>query len=108
MRLKQIVRSLARMPLFSSVAVLTLAIGIGANAAVFSVVRGVLLRPLVNRDEDRIVYIRQSAPGLGAANTTFSVPEIVDLKSRVTAIGAFGEFSTADFTLIGLGASPGR
>ena len=46
--------------------VVTLALGIGANAAIFSVVRGVLLRPLVNRDEDRLIYIRQSAPGIGA------------------------------------------
>jgi hypothetical protein len=101
-------RSLLRARGLAATVVVTLALGIGANAAIFSVVRGVLLRPLVNRDEDRIVYVRQSAPGLGAENTTFSVPEIIDLKSRVTAIGAFGEFSTADFTLIGLGASPGR
>ena len=99
-------RSLLRAKGLAATVVVTLALGIGANAAIFSVVRGVLLRPLVNRDEDRIVYIRQSAPGLGSANTTFSVPEIIDLKSRVTAIGAFGEFSTADFTLIGLGGEP--
>ena len=43
--------------------ILTLALGIGANAAIFSVVRGVLLKPLVNDDEERLVYIRQSAPG---------------------------------------------
>ena len=46
----------------------TLALGIGANAAIFSVVRQVLFRPLVNRGEDRLVYVRQSAPGIGAAN----------------------------------------
>ena len=63
---------------------LTLALGIGANAAIFSVVREVLLRPLVNRDEDRLIYIRQRAPGLGAENTAFSVPEIDDFKSRVS------------------------
>ena len=81
----------------------TLTLGIGANAAIFSVVRGVLLRPLVNRGEDRLVYLRQSAPGLGAANTTFSVPEIDDFKSRVTTIAAFGDFSTIDFTMLGFG-----
>jgi predicted permease len=88
--------------LFATVAV-TLALGIGANAAVFSVVRQVLLRPLVNRDEARLVYIRQSAPGLAVANAMFSVPEIDDLRSRATTVTAFGDFSTIDFNLIGLG-----
>jgi putative ABC transport system permease protein len=96
-------RSLLRAKGMAATVVVTLALGIGANAAIFSVVRGVLLRPLVNRGEDRLVYIRQSAPGLGQANTTFSVPEIDDFKSRVTTIGAFGDFSTIDFTMIGFG-----
>ncbi len=81
----------------------TLALGIGANAAIFSVVRQVLFRPLVNRDEDRLIYIRQSAPGLGTENTTFSMPEISDLRSRASTIRAFGDFSTIDFTMIGFG-----
>src|SRR5919108_4369950 len=101
-------RSLARVKGLSLTVVLTLALGIGANAAIFSVVRGVLLRPLVNRDEERLIYIRQSAPGLGTENTTFSVPEITDIKSRVTTISAFGDFSTVDFTMIGLGDEPRR
>jgi putative ABC transport system permease protein len=96
-------RSLRRARGVAATVVVTLALGIGANAAIFSVVRGVLLRPLVNRGEDRLVYIRQSARGIGAENTTFSVPEIADLRSRVATIGAFGEFSTIDFTLLGLG-----
>src|SRR6266508_305023 len=96
-------RSLLRAKGLAATVVVTLALGIGANAAIFSVVRGVLLRPLVNRGEDRLVYIRQSAPGLGAANTTFSVPEVQDFKSRATTIGAFGDFSTIDFTMIGFG-----
>jgi predicted permease len=83
--------------------VVTLALGIGANAAIFSVVRGVLLRPLANRDEDRLVYIRQSAPGAGVENTNFSVPEIRDLQQGVTSISAFGDFSVIDFTMVGLG-----
>ena len=96
-------RSLWRAKGLAATVVVTLALGIGANAAIFSVVRGVLLRPLVNRDEDRLIYIRQSGPGLGAENMTFSVPEINDLKSRVSTISAFGDFSTVEFTLIGLG-----
>src|SRR5687767_4590679 len=96
-------RSLLRAKGLAATVVVTLALGIGANAAIFSVVRGVLLRPLVNRGEDRLVYIRQSAPGLDSANTTFSVPEIEDFKSRVSTISAFGEFSTVEFTMIGFG-----
>jgi predicted permease len=99
-------RALLRVKGLTATVVVTLALGIGANAAIFSVVRGVLLRPLVNRDEDRLIYIRQSAPGIGAENTTFSVPEINDLKSRVTTVSSFGDFSTVDFTLIGLGGEP--
>jgi putative ABC transport system permease protein len=96
-------RSLLRSKGLSATVVITLALGIGANAAIFSVVRGVLLRPLVNRGEDRLVYIRQSAPGLGVPNTAFSVPEIGDFKSQVSTVGAFGDFSTIEFTLLGFG-----
>jgi predicted permease len=96
-------RSLLRAKGLAATVVITLALGIGANAAIFSVVRGVLLRPLVNRDESRLIYIRQSAPGRGNDNTTFSVPELDDFKARVTTVGAFGDFSTIEFTLIGLG-----
>ena len=69
-------RSLSRVKGLAFTVILTLALGIGANAAIFSVVRGVLLRPLVNRDEDRLIYIRQSAPGIGVENAKFSVPEL--------------------------------
>jgi putative ABC transport system permease protein len=99
-------RSLRRARGLAATVVVTLALGIGANAAIFSVVRTVLLRPLVNRDEDRLIYIRQVAPGTGTKNLTFSVPEINDLKSRVTSVAAFGDFSTVDFTLLGLGGEP--
>ncbi len=96
-------RSLGRAKGLTITVVLTLAIGIGANSAMFSLVRAVLLRPLVNRDEDRLIYIRQSAPGAGDDNANFSVPEIEDLRSRVKTLNSFGDFSTVGFTMVGLG-----
>jgi predicted permease len=96
-------RSLARAKGLAITVVLTLALGIGANAAIFSLVRGVLLRPLVNRDENRLIYIRQSAPGIGVENATFSVPEIQDLRAGVKSLSSFGDFSTIGFTMVGLG-----
>src|SRR5262249_53967176 len=95
-------RSLMRAKGVAATVVVTLALGIGANAAIFSVVRGVLLRPLVNRDEDRLLYVRQSAPGLNDDNWKFSMPEVNDFKKRATTIAAFGDFSTVDFSLLGL------
>jgi putative ABC transport system permease protein len=96
-------RSLARVPTLWLTVALTLALGIGANAAIFSVVRAVLLRPLVNRDENRLLYVRQSAPGIGVANATFSVPEIQDIGSGLKTITELGTFSEIDFTVVGLG-----
>src|SRR5205823_6691476 len=93
-------RSLARAKGLTITVILTLALGIGANAAMFSLVRGVLLRPLVNRDEDRLIYIQQISDG---SNAAFSVPEVVDLRSRIKTLSAFGEFSALGFTLTGLG-----
>ena len=101
--LKVAVRSLARVRALWITVALTLALGIGANAAIFSVVRAVLLRPLANRDEDRLIYIRQSAPGLGMDNATFSVPEIKDIGTGLKSIQELGTFSEIDFSIIGLG-----
>src|ERR1700736_296477 len=101
--LKIAVRSLARTKGLAITVVVTLALGIGANAAIFTLVRGVLLRPLVNRDEDRLIYIRQSARGMGAENANFSVPEIQDLRAHVQTLTEFGDFSTIGFSMVGLG-----
>ena len=96
-------RSLTRARGLVLTVVLTLALGIGANAAIFTVVQGVLLRPLANRDEHRLVYIRQSALGAGVENAAFSIPELRDLKASVRSLSAFGDFSTIEFTMVGLG-----
>ncbi|MGA8088089.1 MAG: ADOP family duplicated permease [Terracidiphilus sp.] len=97
------VRSLGRVRALWFTVALTLALGIGANAAIFSVVRAVLLRPLANRDEDRLLYVRQSAPGIGVTNATFSIPEISDIGSKLKTIQELGTFSEIDFTVVGLG-----
>src|SRR6202158_5376287 len=101
--LKIALRSLARIKGLATTVVLTLALGIGANAAIFTLVRGVLLRPLVNRDENRLIYIRQSAPGFGVENANFSGPEIQDLRAGIKTLTEFGDFSTIGFTMVGLG-----
>jgi putative ABC transport system permease protein len=101
--LKSAFRSFTRAKGLALTVIVTLALGIGANAAMFSVVRVVLLRPLVNRDESRLIYIRQSAPGIDVENATFSVPELIDLRSRMKTVTAFGDFSTIGFTMVGLG-----
>ncbi len=96
-------RTFLKNPGFTAIAVLTLALGIGANAAIFSVVRGVLLRPLANHDEDRLLYVRQSAPGIGQADAAFSVPEIKDIGAGLKTIKELGTLSALDFTVVGLG-----
>ena len=96
-------RTFLKNPGFTAIAVLTLALGIGANAAIFSVVRGVLLRPLANHDEDRLLYVRQSAPGIGQADAAFSVPEIKDIGTGLKTIKELGTLSALDFTVSGLG-----
>src|SRR6202163_3046169 len=105
--LKTALRSLSNAKGLTITVVLTLALGIGANAAIFTLVRGVLLRPLVNRDENRLIYIRQSAPSLGSDNTTFSVPELKDLEGNIHSVSEFGDFSQMGFTMIGLGEPRG-
>ena len=77
-QIRQVVRRLLRTPAFSAIAVLTLAIGIGANAAIFTVVEGVMLRPLPYPDSDRLIGLWHTAPGLDLpefeqSNTTYTL-----------------------------------
>jgi putative ABC transport system permease protein len=87
-------RSLRHSRGFALIVVLTLALGIGANTAIFSVVRGVLLKPLPHRDGDRLLYLRQSSDGPGGANMTFSVPEVRELRAGVPSLAGIAEYST--------------
>jgi predicted permease len=95
------VRSLARARGFTVAVVLTLGLGIGANTAIFSVVRGVLLRPLPHRDGDRLLYLRHSIDGPGGENVRFSVPEILDFRTGTQTLSGIAEYSGMNYTLQG-------
>jgi putative ABC transport system permease protein len=75
-------RMLVKKPTFAIVAILTLALGVGANTAIFSIVNAVLLRSLPFRDPDRLVRIYFNNPGVGLRNVRFSVPEFDDLRTQ--------------------------
>ena len=94
-------RSLRRARGFSTAVVLTLALGIGANTAMFTLLRGTVLRPLPTRDGDRLVYLRQAARAVGTKNALFSVPEVNDFRSA-SSLSAVAEYSSVlPFSLVG-------
>src|SRR5258708_14310250 len=97
-------RTFLKNPGFTAIAVLTLALGTGANPAIFSVVRGVLLRPLANHDEDRLLYVRRSAPGIGEVHSPFSVPEIKHIVACLKTIKELGNLSELHVNIVGLSA----
>src|SRR5262245_43219639 len=99
--LKYAVRSLSRARGFAIAVIVTLGLGIGANTAIFSVVRGVLLKPLPHKDGDRLVYLRQSINGPGGENIDFSVPEILDFRNGAKTLGGIAEYSGMTYTIQG-------
>ena len=96
-------RTLPRMPGFSLAFILTLGLGIGANTAIFSVINGVLLRPLPYPDADRIVHLRQPQVAAGVEDTSFSFAEVADYRSQATTIDQFIEFGDWTFNVLGRG-----
>jgi predicted permease len=96
-------RRLIKSPGYALAFIVTLGLGIGATAAVFSLLSGVILKPLPHEDGERLVYLRQSAELSGIRNTTFSVPEIDDLRERSATLRELAEHSVLGFTLLGVG-----
>lgn len=94
-------RSLRRAKGFAAAVIVTLALGIGANTAMYTLLRGTLLRPLPHRDSDRLVYLRHATLGAGEPNVLFSVPEVAELRESSKTLIATAEYSSAlPFTLV--------
>jgi predicted permease len=93
------VRTLARTPGFALITVLTLALGIGANTAIFSVVNAVILRPLAYPRPDRLMYISSQFPQLGFDQFWVSPPEYFELKERAKSFSSVGAFSSGHVNL---------
>ena len=98
--LRYVLRSLSRAPGFALAVILTLGLGIGANTAIFSAVRGVLLRPLPHAEGERLMYLRQSVTAQGATNIAFSVPEINDFREASRTLGEIAEYSPITLSLV--------
>jgi predicted permease len=96
-------RTLPKMPGFSLAFILTLGLGIGANTAIFSVINGVLLRPLPYPEADRIMHLRQAQVAAGIDDTSFSFAEVADYRRAATTIDQFIEFGDWTFNVLGRG-----
>jgi putative ABC transport system permease protein len=94
------VRTLLKNRGFAALAILTLGLGIGANTAIFSVIDGVLLKPLPYANGDRLVLVRQSAPLAGRANSGVSIKELYDYREQTQAFDALVEYHQMNFDLL--------
>src|SRR5215831_1572651 len=97
--LRHAARNLLRSPGFALVTILTLALGIGANTAIFSVVNAVILRPLGYPHPEQLVYISSQFPALGFDQFWVSAPEFLELQERTRAFAIVGAFSSGQANL---------
>src|SRR2546430_13515067 len=102
------IRTLAKQPAFTFVAVVTLALGIGANTAIFSVINAVLLRPLPYPEADRIVYFEGRNPSQGITDSNISVPDFQDWTTQSSAFSQTAFYWTGSAALATQGGEPER
>ena len=96
-------RVLGRQPTFTAVAVLTLALGIGINAAMFSVVNAVLLRPLPFDDPGKLVAVHEGVPNLGFPKIAFSIPDLMLYEQAQKSFEGMAAYRNDNFELSGVG-----
>jgi putative ABC transport system permease protein len=96
-------RTLLNHPGFALLVVLTLGLGIGANTAIFSVINGVLLKPLPYAESDRLVLIQQAAPGNGQPTLGVSIKELYDYREQLESFDGIVEFHQMNFDLLNRG-----
>src|SRR5437764_13556413 len=87
-------RSLRRSPAFTAIALLTLALGIGANAAIFTIVNGVILRPLGYPKPEQLMYLTAEFPTRGLTRNAVSVPEYMEFRQINQSFAAVGAYTT--------------
>src|SRR5262245_65743994 len=97
------IRSLLRTPGFTIAAILSMAVGIGANTAIFSVASALLLHPLPYRDADRLVILWNRSPGLGITEDWFSTAQYFDIKNSHTGFDQVAIAIGGNFNLTGEG-----
>ena len=88
------IRSLAKSSGFAAVVIATLALGIGANTAIFTIVHGVLLRPLDYAKADRLMYLMAESPETGSTRNALSAPEYTEFRQMNQSFAAVGAYST--------------
>ena len=93
------VRTLRRSPAFTAVALLTLALGIGANTAIFSIVNGVILRPLGYPEPEQLMYLTTQFPALGFTQFWVSPPEYLEFREINRSFSAVGAYTTGEVNL---------
>ena len=103
-QLKHVLRRLMKSPVFTIVTLATIAIGIGANSAIFSVVNGVLLKPLPYADAERLVGVWQSAPGIGINELQLSFSDYFTFRDENRSFQELGLWNSGSVSITGLGA----
>src|SRR5262245_50639766 len=97
------VRGFIRRPAFTAIALITLALGIGANSAIFSVVNSIVLRPLPYEDSSRLMVLWGNLGTSGVAETELSAPEFVDVQQQCHSFESVAAYTTQGFNLSGIG-----